>query len=125
MARTRIDKRVTMRLVYIDFWSSLKLSFLVSLCVAAVTILVALLGWSVLDKTGIITSARVLFTDIGGDRATDLFAGLTFQGVLSFTLVVALLELIVVTALGAVFAALFNLASRVTGGARVKFANKD
>ena len=30
-------KRATMRLVYIDFWSALKMSFLVSIIVAAIT----------------------------------------------------------------------------------------
>ncbi len=121
MARSRSEGRMALRLIYIDFWSCLKLSFLVSLAVAAVTIVVALVGWSLLEKTGLIATARSLFTDIGGSGATDLFAGLTFQGVLGFTLVVALLELIVVTALGAVFAALFNLAARMTGGARMDF----
>ncbi|MFF1634572.1 DUF3566 domain-containing protein [Leifsonia sp. NPDC058248] len=120
-AGKRGSNRVTMHLVYIDFWSAVKLSFLVALCVAAVTIVVALLAWNLLERTGIIDSVRSLFTDIAGDNGSALFAGLNFQSVLSYTLVVALLELIVVTALGAIVAALFNLASRMTGGAKVGF----
>ena len=121
MGKPRASKRVTMHLVYIDFWSSVKLSFLVALCVAAVTIVVSLLGWNLLERTGIIDSVQALFTDIAGDKGSALFAGLNFQGVVSFTIVIALLELIVVTALGAIVAALFNLASRMTGGAKVGF----
>ncbi|WP_223691974.1 DUF3566 domain-containing protein [Leifsonia poae] len=120
----RKDKQVTMRLVYIDFWSSLKLSFLVAIVVAALTMLISFLGWTVLDKTGLVDTVSTLLTDIAGSKGSALVSGLTFSSVMTFALVIALLQLIVVTALGAIFAALFNLASRVTGGAKVRFGNK-
>ncbi len=37
-ARTKQKKRASMRLVYIDFWSALKMSFLISLVLAVVTV---------------------------------------------------------------------------------------
>ena len=122
-ARTKA-RQVTMRLVYIDFWSTLKLSFLVALCVAAVTVVLTFIGWNLLDRTGLISSVTNLLTDIAGSKGTAMLSGLNFQSVMTFTLVIALLQLFVVTALGAIFAALFNLATMVTGGAKVRFGNK-
>ena len=97
-------KRATMRLVYIDFWSALKISFLVSIIVAAITVALGLGMWWLLDRFGVVGSASAFLTDIAGDQGAALVAGLTFSNVMTFTLVVALLEVIVVSALGAIFA---------------------
>jgi hypothetical protein len=116
-------KRVTLRLVFVDAWSSVKLAFLVAFVLAAVTVVIAFFGWSLLASTGLLGSARSLLTDIAGAQGSSLLDGMTFESVMAFTGVVALLELIIVTALGAVFAALFNLAVRVVGGAKVGFGS--
>src|SRR5262249_31653542 len=92
-ARTKQKKkRATMRLVYIDFWSALKMSFLISLVLAAITIAVTLLGWSVLDRLGLVASASSFLESIAGAQGASLVAGLTFSTVMTFTLVVSLLE---------------------------------
>ncbi|MFF1879806.1 DUF3566 domain-containing protein [Leifsonia sp. NPDC058230] len=114
---------MTLLLVFIDAWSSVKLAFLVAFALAAVTIVITFLAWNVLASTGLLDTARGLLTDIAGAQGSSLLDGMTFESVMAFTGVVALLELIIVTALGAVFAALFNLAVRVTGGAKVGFGN--
>ena len=116
-------KRARMRLVYIDFWSALKMSFLLSIIVAAITVLISLLLWSLMDKFGVVASATTFLEDIAGTQGANLVAGLTFPNVMTFTLVVALLEVIVVSALGAIFAALFNLAVHVVGGWKVTFGS--
>ena len=116
-------RRATMRLVYVDFWSALKMSFLVSIIVAAITVLLGLLLWSLLDRFGVVASASAFLEDIAGAQGANLVAGLTFPNVMTFTLVVALLEVIVVSALGAIFAALFNLAVHVVGGWKVTFGS--
>lgn len=116
-------KRATMRLVYIDFWSALKMSFLVSIIVAAITVALGLGAWWLLDRFGIVGTVSAFLADIAGDQGAALVAGLTFSNVMTFTLVVALLEVIVVSALGAIFAALFNLAVHVVGGWKVTFGS--
>ncbi len=122
-ARKAKSKRAVMRMVYIDFWSALKLSFLVAVVLAVLTVVIALLVWSVLDKLGAIGSLRDFLESIAGTQGSALVSDLTFSNMLTFTLVVALLELIVVSALGAIFAALFNLATRVVGGWKLTFGN--
>jgi hypothetical protein len=123
-ARTKQSKRAVMRLVYVDFWSALKLSFLVSLIVAVVTVLVALLLWTGLEKFGAVGVAREFLESVAGAQGAQLVAGITFPNFMTFTLVVALLELIVVSALGAIFAALYNLATNVVGGWKVTFGGE-
>jgi hypothetical protein len=120
-ARKKQAKRAVMRLVYIDFWSALKMSFLVSLIVAAITLVIALLVWAALEKFGAVSLAQEFLESVAGAQGAALVSGITFSNFLTFALVVALLEVIVVSALGAIFAALFNLATNVVGGWKVTF----
>ena len=116
-------KQVRLKLVYIDFWSTVKLSFLAGICLAIIAIVGTFLIWTVLDRTGIFDQVNSLFKDISGAGGTDLKAILGLGQVMGFAIVVGILDVVVVTALGAVFALLYNLSVKITGGLLVGFTN--
>ncbi|MGA0567783.1 DUF3566 domain-containing protein [Rathayibacter sp. KR2-224] len=116
-------KQVRLRLVYIDFWSAVKLSFLVGLCLAIISIVGAFLIWIVLDQTGIFDNLNSLFKDISGTSGSDLKSILSLGTVMGFSIVVAILNLVVTTALGAVCSLLYNLSVKITGGLLIGFTN--
>ena len=60
--------------------------------------------------------------DIAGDEQRPHVDPLARQ-VMGFAVVVALLNLVVVTALGAIMAVLYNLSVKITGGLLVGFTN--
>jgi Transmembrane domain of unknown function (DUF3566). len=122
-ARRPSSKQVRLKLVYIDFWSSVKLAFLVGLCIAIIAVVGTFLVWTVLNQTGIFDNLNSIFKDISGAGGQDLKSVLGLGPVMSFSLVVAILDVIVVTALGAVFALLYNLSVKITGGLLVGFTN--
>ncbi len=115
-------KQVRLRLVYIDFWSAVKLSFLVAVCLAVVSIVAAFLIWTVLNSTGIFNQLNSLVQDIAG-TGSDLTAVVSLGNVMGFAVVAALLDLVVTTALGAIIAVLYNLSVKITGGVLVGFTN--
>lgn len=115
-------KQVRLKLVYVDFWSAVKLSFLVALCLAVVTIVASFLVYTVLAQTQILDKANTLYTDISGSSA-DLLSILSIGNVMGFAVVVAILNTVVITALGAIFAVLYNLSVKITGGLLVGFTN--
>ncbi len=116
-------KQVRLKLVYIDFWSSVKLSFLVGLCLAIIAIVGTFLVWTVLNQTGIFDQINSLFKDISGAGGADLKSILGLGQVMGFSLIVAILDIVVITALGAIFALLYNLSVKITGGLLVGFTN--
>ncbi|MFT2817394.1 DUF3566 domain-containing protein [Leifsonia sp. A12D58] len=120
--RKTTTKQVRLKLVYIDFWSAVKLSFLVAICLAVVTIVATFLIFTVLNQTGIFESVNSLYTSIAGETS-NLNTILSIGNVMGFAVVVAILNTVVVTALGAVFALLYNLSVKVTGGLLVGFTN--
>ncbi|MFT4260042.1 DUF3566 domain-containing protein [Microbacterium sp.] len=113
-------KQVRLRLVYVDFWSAVKLSFLGAVALAIVTMVSFFLIFMVLQATGILADVDSFvagFTD-NSIRISEV-AGL--PQVMAFAAVVSILNLIVFTVLGAVVAGIYNLAVKVTGGLLVGF----
>jgi len=121
--RPASSKQVRLKLVYIDFWSTVKLSFLAGICLAIIAVVGTFLVWTVLDRTGIFDQINSLFKDISGAGGSDLRSILGLGQVMGFSLIVAILDIVVVTALGAVFALLYNLSVKITGGLLVGFTN--
>ncbi|HEY5222672.1 MAG TPA: DUF3566 domain-containing protein [Microbacteriaceae bacterium] len=122
-SRRPSSKQVRLKLVYIDFWSSVKLSFLVGLCIAIIGVVGMFLVWTVLNQTGIFDQVNSLFKDISGSGGTDLKSILGLGQVMGFAIIVGILDVVVVTALGAIFALLYNLSVKITGGLLVGFTN--
>jgi hypothetical protein len=115
-------KQVRLRLVYIDFWSAVKLSFLAAIAIAIVTVVAFIMIFLVVTTTGLIGKADEF---LGGfsDGSFLLSQVVSFPQVLAFSAIVAILNLIVVTVLGAVLAGIYNLAVKVTGGLLVGFTS--
>jgi hypothetical protein len=99
-------KQVRLRLVYIDFWSAVKLSFLVAVCLAVVNIVASFLVFTVLSSTGIFEQVNSLVQDVAG-AGTDLRTFFSLGNVMGFAVIVSLL----------------NLSVKITGGILVGFTN--
>ena len=105
-------KQVRLKLVYIDFWSAVKLSFLVA----------ASLG-IVLNSTGIFVDLDDILRDILGDPEFSIASSFSLPQVALFAFVIAILNVVVGTVLGAIASMLYNLSVRLTGGLLVGFTN--
>lgn len=121
--RATATKQVRLKLVYIDFWSAVKLSFLVSVCIAIVQIVVVFLLWMVLNSTGIFGQLTSVLRDILNQPTFSVMDSFSLSKVMVFTGVVGLLSVVVGTALGAIAAIIYNLSVRLTGGLLVGFKN--
>ncbi|PPF45241.1 hypothetical protein C5B85_06510 [Pseudoclavibacter sp. AY1F1] len=117
------SKQVRLRLVHIDFWSVVKFSFLLSICFGIITIVATFLMWTVIENTGVLNSVNSLLNDVSGSAGVGVDDFVTLPQLMLFSLVVALLNLVAGTALGAVAAFLYNLAVKVTGGLVFGFTN--
>ena len=114
-------KQVRLRLVYVDFWSAVKLSFLAAVALAIVTVVATFLVYMVLQTTTVLSKLDDLFKAF--DDNFTLSDYINLPQVMAFAAIVAILNLIVVTVLGAVVAGIYNLMVKVTGGLLVGFTS--
>ena len=116
-------KQVRLKLVYIDFWSAVKFSFLIAAAIGVVIFVAVLLIWTVLTSTGVFDQISTLLKDVSGNDKTSVTNIVSFAQVMGFTLVIAALNVVVGTVLGAIACVLYNLSVKITGGILVGFKN--
>lgn len=121
--RSTAAKQVRLKLVYLDFWSVVKLSFLIWVCLGIVLVVATLLIWIVLFSTGVFGKLDSAFQDILSDPTFTIASNFGLGQVGLFALVVAVLDVVVGTVLAAIASLLYNLSVRFTGGLLVGFQN--
>jgi len=121
--RQTSSRQVRLKLVYLDVWSLVKLSFLVWLCLGIVLIVASVLIWVVLFSTGVFDTLDDTLRDMLGQPEFAIASIFGIGQVVLFSVVIAALNTIVGTALGAVGGFLYNLSVRLTGGLLVGFQN--
>jgi hypothetical protein len=115
----RPPRRARLRLTRIDPWSVMKTAFLLSIALGVVTIVSVLMVWSVLGAAGVWDSINTTVRDIVGDQASTPFTIQDYLGtdrVIGFTMLVAVIDVVLLTAIATLAAFLYNMAAALLGG---------
>ena len=118
----RPPRRARLRLTRIDPWSVMKTSFLLSIALGVVTIVSVLMVWSVLGAAGVWDSINTTVRDIVGDQADNPFTIQDYLGtdrVIGFTMLVAVIDVVLITAIATLSAFLYNMAAALLGGIEI------
>lgn len=123
-ARPGRTRRARLRLVRVDPWSVMKTSFLLSIAFGIMCVVAVFIIWSVLgaaDVFGAINSSVESVVD--EEFAIEDYIGM--DRVLSFTMLMAVLDVVLITAVATLGAFLYNLAASLLGGLEVTLAEDD
>jgi Transmembrane domain of unknown function (DUF3566) len=117
-------KQVRLKLVYIDFMSALKMSFLLGLAQFIVVVVGTLLLYLVFVQTGIFETANSVAGEVLGSNSFDINSIASIGKTVGAAAAVGVVNLIVITVMGAICAILYNAAAKITGGLSVGFTNQ-
>ena len=121
----RGPRRARLRLTRIDPWSVMKTAFLLSIAFAVVTVVSVFMIWSVLGAADVWDSINRTVQDVvGGDDGGDfdITDYLGTSRVLGFTMLVAAIDVVLLTAIATLGAFLYNMAAALLGGVEVTLA---
>jgi hypothetical protein len=118
--RGESPREMRLGLAHIGVWSSVRLAFLLSLCLNAVTVVLIFLLVRVFTDTDLFAGVTEAYQDLT-NRSLDLGAVLTPAMVWAFAGSVAVLNSVLVTAGGACYALLYNVSVHATGGVQIGF----
>ncbi len=127
-SRPKGTRRARLRLVHLDPWSVMKTSFLLSIALGIVLVVAVAVVWSVLSAAGVWDSINKTVSDVMGGDSTQTFDVKNYVGtsrVLGFTMVVAVFDVVLITAISTLGAFLYNLAAALLGGVEVTLAEDD
>lgn len=119
-------RRARLRMVRIDPVSVMKTSFLLSVAFGIVTFVAVLIVWTILGAAGLWDAVNDTVATVvtSGDQAStfDIRDYVGMGRVLGFTLVVAVVDVILLTAIATMVAYLYNMAAALLGGVEVTLA---
>jgi hypothetical protein len=123
--RIRRTRKAQLRLVQIDAWSVMKTSFLLSIALGIVLVVAVAIIMSVLGAAGVWDSINSIVQQAVGSDSGQSFDIRQYAGpsrVLGFTMIVAVVDVILITAIATLGAFLYNLSAALLGGIEVTLA---
>ena len=113
-------RRARLYVSRLDPWSVTKAAFILSLAIGIVLVVAVSAVWFILDRTGVIESLSGTVTDVvGSTSGLDLITSLGFGQVIGATLILASVEIVLISTLAGLFTILYNLTVGITGGVEV------
>ncbi|MFM5903957.1 MAG: DUF3566 domain-containing protein [Microbacteriaceae bacterium] len=117
-------KQVKLKLMHIDFWSAVRMGLLITVALGIATIVGFIFLWIIVSFTGLGASLNNLLSTVGlttaGQGVQDT---LTFARVFTFAFGIAVFNMVIGTILAGIWALIFNVIARFTGGLSVGFTN--
>lgn len=121
-------RRARLKVVNIDPWSVMKVSFLFSVAFGLVLLVAVALLWSVLDFMGVFASVGSTITDVSGDSNStgfDVVSFFSLPRVMGMATVLALINTLMITALATLATYMYNLSTDLVGGVEVTLAEEE
>ena len=117
-------RRARLRIVRVDPWSVMKMAFALSIAIAIVTVVAVAIVWTVLGAAGVWESINSSVESIIQDDRTnfDITEYVGLGRVLGLTMIIAVADVILITAIATLGAFLYNLAAALLGGLEVTLA---
>ena len=112
-------RRVRMSITHVDPWSVMKLAFLLSVAIGIMTVVAAALVWSVLDSMEVFGKISELLEELRVPKLLELMQFVEFDSVLSISVLISVLNIVLMTALSAIMALLYNITAALVGGVHI------
>ncbi|WP_328537810.1 DUF3566 domain-containing protein [Streptomyces sp. NBC_00344] len=121
-------RKARLRVAKADPWSVMKVSFLLSIALGICTVVAAAVLWMVMDAMGVFSTVGGTISEATGSSdgsGFDLQSFLSLPRVLLFTAVIAVIDVVLATALATLGAFIYNLSAGFVGGVEVTLAEDE
>jgi hypothetical protein len=113
-------RKVRLAVARLDPWSVMKLSFLLSVAIGIMIVVAAAVVWYTLDGLAVFTSVNSTIAEItGDDEFFNLLEYAAFKRVISLATMIAVVDVVIMTALSTIGAFLYNIVAALVGGITV------
>ncbi|WKX10750.2 DUF3566 domain-containing protein [Streptomyces sp. NL15-2K] len=121
-------RKARLRVAKADPWSVMKVSFLLSIALGICTIVAAAVLWMVMDAMGVFSTVGGTISEATGSNESngfDLQSFLSLPNVLMFTTIIAVIDVVLATALATLGAFIYNLSAGFVGGVELTLAEDE
>lgn len=121
-------RKARLRVAKADPWSVMKVSFLLSIALGVCTVIAAAVLWMVMDAMGVFSTVGGTISEATGSNESngfDLQSFLSLPRVLIFTSVIAVIDVVLATALATLGSFIYNLSAGFVGGVELTLAEDE
>ncbi|MGW3203782.1 DUF3566 domain-containing protein [Streptomyces sp. NPDC001135] len=121
-------RKARLRVAKADPWSVMKVSFLLSIALGICTVVASAVLWMVMDAMGVFSTVGGTISEATGSNEAngfDLQAFLSLPHVLTFTTIIAVIDVVLATALATLGAFIYNLSAGFVGGIELTLAEDE
>ncbi|AEN11167.1 MULTISPECIES: DUF3566 domain-containing protein [unclassified Streptomyces] len=121
-------RKARLRVAKADPWSVMKVSFLLSIALGICTVVASAVLWMVMDAMGVFETVGGTISEATGSNESngfDLQSFLSLPRVLIFTSVIAVIDVVLATALATLGSFIYNLSAGFVGGVELTLAEDE
>jgi hypothetical protein len=121
-------RKARLRVSKADPWSVMKVSFLLSIALGVCTVIAVAVLWMVMDAMGVFSTVGGTISEATGSNESngfDLQSFLSLPRVLIFTSVIAVIDVVLATALATLGAFIYNISAGFVGGVELTLAEDE
>ena len=120
-ARPASARRVRLTVSRVDPWSAMKISFLLSVALGIAGVVMVFVLWTILAGMGVFDQINGIIGQVvqDGQQRFDIMDFIGLGRVVSLSIVIAVIDVILVTAIATLGAFLYNVSSALVGGVQL------
>ena len=112
-------RQVMLAVARIDPWTTMKVSFLLSVAFAIAMVVATFIVWLMLDTMHVFAEVEKFLTSIGASSFSDAMSFVRLPQVMSMAVLVGVVKIIILSALSTLGAFIYNVIASLVGGIRV------
>ncbi|WP_152353968.1 DUF3566 domain-containing protein [Brachybacterium subflavum] len=117
-------RRIRLTLSRIDPFSVMKMSFLIAIAVGIATVVAVAVLWNLVEVIGIWDKIDEIGRDLNNDKPLPFMEYFKFSKMISYATIAAVVDIVIITALGTLLAFLYNIVAALLGGLKMTFTDE-
>jgi len=118
-------RRVRLSVSRIDPWSIMKLAFLLAVAIAIMTVVATAVVWYVLNSMGVFaTIEEFIRNTVGAEMQVNITQFVELERMLSLSTLIALVNVVLMTAVATIMAILYNITAALVGGVHLTLTDE-
>ncbi|GAA1723007.1 hypothetical protein GCM10009809_18560 [Isoptericola hypogeus] len=117
-------RRVRLSISRVDPWSVMKLAFLLSVAIGFMTVVATMVVWYVLNDMGTFATVQDFLQNTVGPQTVNIVQFIAFDRVVSTSVLIAIVNVVLLTAIATIMAILYNITAALVGGAHLTLTDE-
>lgn len=117
-------RQVKLVVASVNPWSVMKVSFLLSVALGVATVVATIVLWLMVDGMHVFSTLEDFLKSLGAERFTSLLDYVRLPKVISYATIMAVANVVIMTAAATLSAFLYNVIAALVGGVRVSLMDE-